>query len=1373
MNEYTIQIDPVTDGLASQAGMQPNWAGIVLSMTVFGVILLFVVRQMFGSGPFKEGFAAFKRLPITARTAGVALLMMAIVYGGTKPGTNEMEQASSPPVVLLRSPDLMASESAAVQFTESQQLAGFALAAVVTNDSFDFSAPTNAVVHDAWRKRGASEDGFWAALDGFPLGTNRRDAVYVSSSGTLSFNRPKSSPSARPMPDGSSIDFLAPLQTLLGIPPQSRWQQISNFEFQISNSLFWSDVTDSGSTRFTWQNALLDRATNAPVSFQAELFPDGDFIFRYDFTSLAASRWPLAPDYVIGAQNAVGGETALIATDAHACSATNHLCALLYSLEGTNVLTMPLCAVVTNSPKFSLRWTAFGDYDPADPDPDDDGVATPDEVLLHHTNPSMPDTDLDGVSDADETAAGCDPLNPDSDGDGLPDGADPAPVAWNDPEGDSDGDGIPLADELLNGFDPATNDAGATNGFHVTISVAAPSPAAPVLVAVGDRVMVFPASTPVGTSRTLWLEEGVDYPVTLYAAANTAISLTATLSSEWAAFRHPHPVFIRLGNLSGGRTVSSGVIVLPIVAISPDPLCFHSREDIHAVTSVQPEGTPGDWRWWMGFEPWLGTGREVVLPYDDADNPTYLSYEFQTAGASQPRSIFRLVTRCSLLDSHPDWLEPGNVDSPREPPHERYHDGDPITGEPIQYDTELEETGDLPGVLVPVNNDDDDASGSGDSVEEDLVIADNDLVAYYPLGRYNGNCCPCPEHQPQGPALSATLQSASSRLALWRDANKNEPFSGTVFAGEAIYVEGLEKSPSPGAEAVAWAYMEGNQSRVFTNAFTVLSQRLLPDLDSDGDVDEQDQAAIGSLDSSFGWIMPAVSNAFRKVQLRTDVDLAGLHVLTLSTGDAFRVWRTASPGPNDVPLLVGGQSATNGLGGVFWEIDYPDAVYLEAVGGGTATLTYAFLGTGTASRVVSRASLKMTVPAVTFVSLYDTFNPANRIFNPTPKDDPPAIPTNKLYLVESPDLSCYQAGLEIASNPPEALSRMVAAVYYDGEKIQGSDTLFLPSGEATLVFDDASLVDGITDYSVKVGLDYNGNNALDDNEILPGFMVKHPTTGTVIGPPVIRGSDGAKYTESLAALVAGGNLNSWNTPYASALLQIFMDGNTNGVSGSKLPTSVATSSFNAFGGYLSEWLTHNAGAPFNAAGVTEMTEYQWDDTTDFSDLVAESPQIEDPVTEYYETVVYHQATNVFENLPVGSVVYFPEDADGDSVQHASLSPSWVSGSTVEFNAGSLVPAPLDDLFSAIARARIKEHKVRYTVEKQHSSLWGTRLVVTGVESWGEIEDLYDFNQEAGQLSEWGATVQLGFGNGSKPAYRSKGQIYRTRIIFNKTYEELP
>ncbi|MGI6749702.1 MAG: hypothetical protein ACOX6A_04195 [Atribacter sp.] len=94
-------------------------------------------------------------------------------------------------------------------------------------------------------------------------------------------------------------------------------------------------------------------------------------------------------------------------------------------------------------------------------------------------------------------------------------------------------------------------------------------------------------------------------------------------------------------------------------------------------------------------------------------------------------------------------------------------------------------------------------------------------------------------------------------------------------------------------------------------------------------------------------------------------------------------------------------------------------------------------------------------------------------------------------------------------------------------------------------------------------------------------------------------------------------------------------------------------------------------------------------------------------------------------------------------------------------------------FSAIARARIKEHKVRYTVEKQHSSLWGTRLVVIGVESWGEIEDLYDFNHDAEMLSQWGATVQLGYGNGRHAVFRNAGQIYKTRVLFAKTYTELP
>ena len=40
------------------------------------------------------------------------------------------------------------------------------------------------------------------------------------------------------------------------------------------------------SLRLTWFNALWGRDTNAPVSFQAELFPSGDLVYRYDFSLL-------------------------------------------------------------------------------------------------------------------------------------------------------------------------------------------------------------------------------------------------------------------------------------------------------------------------------------------------------------------------------------------------------------------------------------------------------------------------------------------------------------------------------------------------------------------------------------------------------------------------------------------------------------------------------------------------------------------------------------------------------------------------------------------------------------------------------------------------------------------------------------------------------------------------------------------------------------------------------------------------------------------------------------------------------------------------------------------------------------------------------
>ncbi|MGI5870401.1 MAG: hypothetical protein ACOX9C_13285, partial [Kiritimatiellia bacterium] len=322
-------------------------------------------------------------------------------------------------------------------------------------------------------------------------------------------------------------------------------------------------------------------------------------------------------------------------------------------------------------------------------------------------------------------------------------------------------------------------------------------------------------------------------------------------------------------------------------------------------------------------------------------------FRFQAEGAAEPRTIFRSVTRCALIDDPPDDPGAQEQDSQREPPHERFHEGDPVNGEPIRYEIEPEGTNDWFGALRPVNNDDDDASQSEDRHDSNMSVADDDLALYRPLGRYTGECCPCPEHRVEGPARVATLRSLSPRLALWRNADKTDVFTGTVSAGETLYVEGLGKSASPGAEAIVWEYGRDGQTHVFSDAFTVLSQRLFPDVDFDGDVDASDKAAAGTLDPSVGWLLPPASNVCRKVQLRTDVDLPGMHVLSLSRDSTARVWRTRHPAPGDVPLLVGDQSVTNGVDGVSWTIDDPDHVYVE-VGGGTSILTYAFLGAGAA-----------------------------------------------------------------------------------------------------------------------------------------------------------------------------------------------------------------------------------------------------------------------------------------------------------------------------------------------------------------------------------------------------------------------------------------
>jgi hypothetical protein len=86
---------------------------------------------------------------------------------------------------------------------------------------------------------------------------------------------------------------------------------------------------------------------------------------------------------------------------------------------------------------------------------------------------------------------------------------------------------------------------------------------------------------------------------------------------------------------------------------------------------------------------------------------------------------------------------------------------------------------------------------------------------------------------------------------------------------------------------------------------------------------------------------------------------------------AFRVWQSPNPAANETPLLIAGQTVTNGIGGVSWNTGLTAHVYLQAVEPGTATLVYSFYGTGEAEGIVSRASMKLTAVNIGIVPDYN------------------------------------------------------------------------------------------------------------------------------------------------------------------------------------------------------------------------------------------------------------------------------------------------------------------------------------------------------------------------------------------------------------------
>ena len=1352
---------------------------ILSSLMIFGIAFMFflyVCARLAESESASHHLGGlFRKLaerPLSEKLFILVFVVMMVAHGGSKP-TNSVPEGGGENTVVVVDPGTVEDGTGTSgvmtgdgfntnrggvntltglepqRLTTNQYAAGFALLpATVTNAAPWLAVPSNAVVHAPWTRYGVAEDTFWlpATNWGFVLGTNAIDGVHVSSSGTLSFGMPKGSPRAAGMPDGTDISFLAALQGPLGIVPPG--------------GKFWHATTPSNSVLFTWQDVYAGRDTNSPVTFQTELFWNGDFTCRYAFTNALALT-----NFVVGAQYNGGGET--------------------YALDAANRLVNGL----------ELRWRAFGVLDPGVDDHDNDGLSTYEEVMTRGTDPSNADSDGDGFSDSAELdpETGTNPADPDTDRDGLADGIDPQPMVENNAQSDSDGDGYPLWQELFYGtLDTVAGDVAQkfdAGSRSVTFTVSGTIPPRAVLSIGG-----FPVTLAGRQQFSLLFVPDTELALALVNATGVSVAVTSAGSIVLAS---------RSGGFaSGGSGAGTASLTLPAVEFGGGGiLCLHGG-DANLTVRVTAD-LPGSFYWGLSD----GTRREGNQPgISQSGVPSgNIAVDYWPDGGNGPACVCNgYLSRCKR----------GGI----------CNHGNPWVGCPICDDIHMnndywcyEHNQPFP-VCACITT-----SGSPDCLLSPGVttcVRIGDESDTNPL--QEEKCCDCPEHALWGAVETKTniVRYVTSRLKLYRDAGcVDEASEGARLDGPtSLTVLGAVPSTRFDDAWAAFSHeLHPDEADWATVAFTVAGVGLGPDsLSAEGrylikggmgctarvDVVTQSNLIEGSvgLDASGGLFFsdtqgtpaasaltgltngpPGTVTPSRGFWL--GATNGGLHTLSyaLCLDDNTPYYQT-----NITVEVVMAKFATNAyyvaygsIGLLTVDLDpvshdaagfelYLDGAYVDGEGpqwyvdtscltAGVHTLT---VKSETFPDLEDSATLN--VLKVVFIKLSETANPANYVFNATPKDDPPEIPMNMLYVVESLADSLYHVKVEVDDQPASARNKLMYAVYTGGSKLPTGEGFSPLSGPININFNHPmGSSTFVTDFEIKVGYDLNGNSSLDTNEILNPLEVKN-ATGEVIGPPTVRGASDVRYTTALGVVAVG--TVDFLVPHASKLLQLFYDGGPGGLPSDKQPTSSGTINVNSFSGSFSEWLTHNSGAAFSSGGAATIPYHQWNIATSLANLVGESHQIKQTAEDYYNTTVASVVEAYFLTNPVGHVATFPPSpTDYYNIPHNHESPEWVPATTVTFDEPLQVNGINDDVNGTIGRGRLLYHKAKFIVEKK--SLMGVEwLDMIQANYLGEVDDLYDFNQEAGGPAGESAIVQIGYGDGTYG--RSAGVIYRSHIIFD-------
>ena len=387
----------------------------------FGVYGL--ARMAARSPQGREMLERLRRSGPLGQATALALLVTVVAIGGTK--TEGRNQPRNTPNTRSGDPSV---PSACSVFGEPR----FGLVEVRTAGVALRTEPTNSVEAAAWRLRGASEDGFWIECEKpfFALGTNPVRRVYASASGALSFESARHPLVGAALPDGTALPALAPFRAPLGILPAAN-------ETNAAPSRFWHAPAPGGGLLLAWENVALDRLPDRRATIQAELKPNGDFRFLYDFPDAID---PPATNFAIGAQAGTNAVNALyfgpLPEGAPGGAGWGSLSAPVWRVDGgvsppgePQSIADLLCTngSLRTPARFELVWKNTSGLDP-NADSDGDGLSDWGELFRHGTDPHRADTDGDSLSDSVEVLAGADPLDADENNDGIPDGADPA--AW-------------------------------------------------------------------------------------------------------------------------------------------------------------------------------------------------------------------------------------------------------------------------------------------------------------------------------------------------------------------------------------------------------------------------------------------------------------------------------------------------------------------------------------------------------------------------------------------------------------------------------------------------------------------------------------------------------------------------------------------------------------------------------------------------------------------------------------------------------------------------------------------------------------------------------------------------------------------------------